>query len=90
MPQVFQQTLWVGGTDAEGEGQEVAYATTWEEGPGAKGLGPSSFRALSGGEALYFAKRGRSPAKPRKRAIEGTRLLRWSGASNRIGSHRFG
>ena len=24
MPQVFQQTLWVGGTGAEGEGQEVA------------------------------------------------------------------
>jgi len=45
MPQVFQQTLWVGGTDAEGEGQEVAYATTWEEGPGAKGLGPFPLRA---------------------------------------------
>ena len=51
MPQVFQQTLWVGGTDAEGEGQEVAYATTWEEGPGAKGLGPFSFRAASGDDA---------------------------------------
>ena len=91
MPQVFQQTLWVGGTGEEVESQEVIWLTKCEGAGPERAPGPSSFRTSSGGEALYIAKRGRRRTREtRKSVIEDTRLLRWSGVSRGIGSHRLG
>ncbi|MGO9454928.1 MAG: hypothetical protein ACLQDV_28360, partial [Candidatus Binataceae bacterium] len=46
MPQVFQQTLWVGGTGEQGEGQEIVLPRC-ELGSRSKRLGPFSISSVT-------------------------------------------
>jgi hypothetical protein len=51
MPQVFQQTLWVGGTGEQGEGQEVVWPRREMRGRAPKGSAFLPFRDLCKDEA---------------------------------------
>src|SRR5208282_2658361 len=76
MPQVFQQTLWISGTGAEGEGQEEIVSSRPEVRGRPGRARPFSFWASSRGKNAQPSARSQ-PHKTEERAWvkKGTRLL---------------